>query len=365
MGSRLRRERQPLPVCGPRGGRAGRLRRGAPALGNPPRTVWRVPGTARRAPAGNRYLRPVATLALDRALTRSEHPVLVDHPFGHFLADVPQLGNAVALEAEEMGDTEAAVAGHVVHVREHGDLVAAFDRAHDADRLVRELRRVVRHPCAQRRGVAAEPGVVVAEILRDVLLVSLGHAAIAALAQEVGGDAGQGAVVHGGILRDASMRGGRSTPCRPGRLATRFPGRRQAGSYSDTFLRLSCDTRSISLLYGSNPASDGSASTTTLSIGSAVVMRWRCRYSTFSSRSLPDGPAANTPTSTQSSSGTFVSLPTPSTVSLPACRSRVTSYLPSARFTAVAASMRLSWKVIFSNRSVSNACCPGLASARR
>ena len=49
-----------------------------------------------------------------------------------------------------------------------------------------------------------------------------------------------------------------------------------------------------------------------LTFGAALVMWWRCRYSTFWSRSLPDGPLANTPISTQSSIVPSLSLPLPS-----------------------------------------------------
>lgn len=46
--------------------------------------------------------------------------------------------------------------------------------------------------------------------------------------------------------------------------------------YIDTRLRLSDDTRSISLLYGSKPASKGSWSTTTVSFGFWLVTCTRC-----------------------------------------------------------------------------------------
>lgn len=83
------------------------------------------------------------------------------------------------------------------------------------------------------------------------------------------------------------------------------------------------------------------------------------RYSTFSSASLPPGGRENTPMSTSTSTGSWVSLPLPSVETFSACTVRVTAYLPSSRLRASATVARWFQNTIRSNRSRMNGWCSG------
>ena len=107
----------------------------------------------------------------------SEHPVGVDGLGRDRLADVPQLDDVVALEAEEMHERSPTVVGRVLNARMHGDQVPVLDHVQHIKPFVRILACVFFHPDHQRMSVSCEERVVVTEALTDVLVVGFANAA--------------------------------------------------------------------------------------------------------------------------------------------------------------------------------------------
>src|SRR6185503_4288753 len=63
--------------------------------------------------------------------------------------DVPELGDTLALEAEDMHHRHRPHLRRVLHSRMHRHQVAVLERALELDRGVRKLRRRLLHPGAQ------------------------------------------------------------------------------------------------------------------------------------------------------------------------------------------------------------------------
>ena len=107
----------------------------------------------------------------------SKHSVGVDGLGRDRLADVPQLDDVVALEAEEMHERCPTVVGRVLNARMHRDQVAVLDHVQHIKPFVRILACVFFHPGHQRLSVSREERVVVTEALTDVLVVGFANAA--------------------------------------------------------------------------------------------------------------------------------------------------------------------------------------------
>ena len=110
-------------------------------------------------------------------MRRSKHSVGVDGLSRDRLADVPQLDDALPLEAEDMHERRPAVVWRVLNARMHSDQVPVFERVQHIKPFVRILACVLFHPGHQRLSVSREERVVVTEALTDVLVVGFANAA--------------------------------------------------------------------------------------------------------------------------------------------------------------------------------------------
>jgi hypothetical protein len=72
-------------------------------------------------------------------MRRSEHPVGVNGLGRNRLADVPQLDDAVALEAEEMHEGRATVVGLLLNARMHCDQAPVLEHMQHIQAFVRIL----------------------------------------------------------------------------------------------------------------------------------------------------------------------------------------------------------------------------------
>ena len=93
----------------------------------------------------------------------SKHPIRVEGFGRYLLPDVPQLDDAIALEAEEMHERGAAVRRVVLHTRMHGHEVALLDGVQHVQPLLGILAGVLLHTRHQRIGSAVKMRVVMLE----------------------------------------------------------------------------------------------------------------------------------------------------------------------------------------------------------
>jgi len=110
-------------------------------------------------------------------MRRSKHSVGVDGFGRDGLADVPQLDDAVAFEAEEMHERCPTVVELVLNARMYRDKVSVLERVQHIKPSVRILACIFFHAGHQRLSVSSEKRVVVTEPLTHVLIVSFANAA--------------------------------------------------------------------------------------------------------------------------------------------------------------------------------------------
>jgi hypothetical protein len=145
-------------------------------------------------------------------MRRAKHSVGVDRLGRDRLADVPQLDDAIALEAEEMHEGCPAVVGCVLNARMHDDQIALLERMQHIKPLVRILACVFFHAGHQRLSVSGEKRVVVPEVVADVLLVHFANTAGSRMSEKRDRHffSGCHAIVHGRWLptRGPALRSG-------------------------------------------------------------------------------------------------------------------------------------------------------------
>ncbi|MGH8638914.1 MAG: hypothetical protein ACREUZ_17400 [Burkholderiales bacterium] len=107
----------------------------------------------------------------------SEHPVGIHRLGRHWLADVPELGNPIALEAKEVDHDRAAIIRLLSHMRMHSDEIAVLQRAQDIEALVRVLPGILLHAGHQRLGISSKERIVMPKTGSDVPGVCLANAA--------------------------------------------------------------------------------------------------------------------------------------------------------------------------------------------
>src|ERR1700752_5214133 len=100
------------------------------------------------------------TNGCESTASSSEHPVGVHRLGGDGLADIPQLGDAIVLEAEEMNERDAAVIGLVLNSRVHRNEISVLQDVQHIQPLPRILAGVLLHACHQCLGISCEERIV-------------------------------------------------------------------------------------------------------------------------------------------------------------------------------------------------------------